>query len=1578
MASGVAPTEDPFGGRAFVSPAKIRILLTPTGPDVSPADFDQWAACVRSFESIRLADLPESVTGRAGPVSGSALHRFGEIHLSFVTSYDPSHSFLAPFALHKQVLGVLGLGSFTESHASGDFDGVPSALRELYPSAIVHRAFIFDSQAGKDLSSPIDHLKDNPVKAHTRDESTDADVQPNAGSGAGSKTSFEMPAVSAGFSQAGNSGLVFFPAVRRDGKDVRFYLKTLLRDFIGTLLDGLWDIVKGLEGKALETPRETLGDGVAPQKQGASTSSVSDDAQPSASPSNAASRASSFFGSLGSNSTPVSAAGPVGGGTQPAGLTIGQSRPEETKSAVSKSSAAASTKGKRASSLAGAGPAGAGRYAKVRADYSLLSGDLWSAIAGYDACMTWLGKDRALAGGQDAVWYASALEGWAVTRCLIFRMSGLEEKGPSLALPGSSTKEKEKKDKTASTDAPFANQEWADIAEAYSLALQIYSKTLAPPRSVLATARSVTSDTPRDYTHPLVHASACIGYSRLLLAIWASSGWNPECFDQLIYGGVPPALVEDARPGPAMYATLSKASGVERHDIAAPASLALSHSVSALKPPDQISILCSLANVYGCIGFLRREAYLLRQLQAAVVSLLARALILHPREPHTVARMLGQITDFGHPELGSLVSQTVTSGLGSGADAVLILALQICETYGINVDIEPLKNIPSHHILSRAAVAGKTTATGEPLLKRTGRASWATQGDLTASRQSQDAISLAQGDDNFGWADLQIALLKDTICVAEMLQDHVGMAFFAAILLRDFHVLLSGEEQQSLIRGLSRCVTTARRHDAHHLEVLYWGPLEPLCSIEIESLQPARVVTEQPVSQLRQPSPSGQPKEDSVAGSNNPFFWNPRRSFGSKVKQTSLVQGEEAAFFVTLQNPFETALDLSSVRLSTSGAAFNSDTVSVSLPPAAFHTLRLTGRPSEPGKVAFQGVFITLAGCQEREFRVLLHDESTLKLTRTLEADADDRRTRLKVQGLDARPAFLAQKRSDAAETGDGKAAHQKHSDTNRLSKRYLQCEVVHAQPLLTVDSPMLQHGHMDLYEGETSILKLRLTNHSDLPVDFATIQITDDLSEAVKTALDEGDLLPEDAYQLEHSLVQQPVARLPPKAGHLRVSAQGSLIVPLKVLGKLDCTRVTVNIDYAHVHGPGRGGLVTETTSLFHTRKATFEFGVTVQPLLELGPLDLHLTRLDKALMPRVGETAPARPAARLADGLKARPERSSRHACVLGIDVQNTQQSPVSVTFVLDGHEQQAPDLGRVTVTRTVAALTTARISLPLDKIDLPAVQTDKPIPSLSSRQFILSRVKLTPSEERLAKQRFWYRNELLRRLRAHWTDERTGRTGTLIGLDETVLLNDEQLDMLRVHPVSITLSFEDESGSRDPASCQMPKAAPQSFASIVGTVHNQSDHALRLLYRLVPLPSAALSPTADSAVASSSVPGTAQPASQGAALMPLAAAGHHSNDAVLSRLLITNGGLSRPVQPWPLGPGQTSEPIPVGVTFLAQGSFGFLACVEEEGEELRRDGSAASSRDGLRSQISRISEDALIVNVTENGTSHSRLLR
>ncbi|PWN28125.1 hypothetical protein BDZ90DRAFT_231881 [Jaminaea rosea] len=1622
--AGIAPTEDPFGGRAFISPAKIRVLLTPSGPNVSPADFERWAAVVRSFESIRLADLPVSTNGRPGPAVGSALHRFGEVHLSFVTSYDPSHSFLAPFAMHRQVLGVLALGSLEEGKGK-DYEKVPGALRELHPNAIVHRAFLFDTKAGKEGDKG--HSRQSSVKdpiESARNSSADHErTASGSGSGEGSgDSSFSSPSTDtmAGFADTANSGLVIFPAVRRDGKDVRFYLRTLLRDFLGTLLDGLWDVVAALEGKSLETPRETLdGSLVTSSSSSAGTSSASSTSSqstslatsPSSSSSSAASRASSFFSSFGSSST--SSSSPVGGGTLPDALSHGSAN-GNSKSAVSQSSAARSSKVKRSSSLVGAGPTGAGRYAKVRADYALLSGDLWGALGGYDTCMSWLGKERALAGGQDAVWYASALEGWAVARCLVFRMSGLEEKGPNLSLPTGGAKERDKSAKAAVPESPFAKLEWADVAEAYSLALDIYSKTLAPPRYLAESARSVNSETPRDYTHPLIHASACIAYSRLLLAVWASSGWNAECFDQLIYGGVPPSLVEDARPGPAMYAALSKASVVQRHEIAAPASLALSHSVSALKPPDQIAILCSLANVFGCIGFLRREAYLLRQLQAAVVSLLARALLLHPREPRTLSMALSQIVGSEHRALGgagTMISQTLTSGLGEGADAVLILALQICETYGVNVDVEPLKGVPPNHILSKAARTGKTTARGEPLLPRRAKDTATASARQYASEADHETGGSTGADEPiFGWLDLQVALLKDTICVAEMLQDHVGMAFFAAILLRDYHEVLSGDEQRSLMRGLARCVTTARWGDARDLEVLYWGPPEPLYTVEGTGPGELGIPVERPGKELREADEAEKAgtsaSTSTIAGLNNPFFWNPTSrsgTAGSSTKNKSkdsllLMQGEEAVFHITLQNPFKTTLELTNVKLSTRGAPFEAHALpQVLLPAQSYTTVRLTGVCSVQGpgseagsdRLTVQGCFLTLSGCTEREFRVHTYDEAAHKVKEASEAAADDRRSRLKVSGLDARPAFVAQRRAlEGHAERTGSTGAKKAGATPQLPQGgFLTCRVVPSQPLLQVDAPSsLTHGRLTVLEGQTIRLRLRLTNLSDLPVDYLRFTLQDDATTSILAALREGDVLPSDAYHLERQLSERPVLSLPQgfKPRGITIPPGRSVVVSLQLRGTLDCTRGSVSVDYAYVNAPGRGGLVTEERRDFWTRSARLDFGVDVRPVLECG--GWRVERMDRrnaeSVLRGVKDGEEQGEVNRYMVDEKKGSDEENDLISLVSLDVRNVHHREVRVSLDVTEDVEEASlattSSGsadsyprKLTISHLIPSDRTVPIFFTLPQLPLSAEElSNKEIPSSSlasmsastaqQRQFVLSRFKLDPAEVEGSRLRFWIGEELRRRLAgSRWSevDDYSGRrriasssSGSIAkqqgdwsnALAEACQDLDEGLcKRLLRREVELSLDVLDPTGSA------LQLVEPEQFVSLRLRVRNatarvsshEGGRSLRLTYRLVPLPGSALSSSSRSN-ASAATPNTPAAGTTG----PLLAAGAHSTDSVLSQVLVTDGALSGAMlgreddvevtlaSSWPLlSPGKEAS-VQTGLLFLGEGLFRFVGVVEE----------------------------------------------
>lgn len=62
-----------------------------------------------------------------------------------------------------------------------------------------------------------------------------------------------------------------------------------------------------------------------------------------------------------------------------------------------------------------------------------------------------------------------------------------------------------------------------------------------------------------------------------------------------------------------------------------------------------------------------------------------------------------------------------------------------------------------------------------------------------------------------------------------------------------------------------------------------------------------------------------------------------------------------------------------------------------------------------------------------------------------------------------------------------------------------------------------------------------------------------------------------------------------------------------------------------------------------------------------------------------------------------------------------------------------------------------------LRVDRVVIPAEQLAKPIPSLSSRQFVVAKVKQSEEDERLARELFWYREELLQRIQATWNEVR-----------------------------------------------------------------------------------------------------------------------------------------------------------------------------------------------------------------------------
>ncbi|PWN52516.1 hypothetical protein IE53DRAFT_378066 [Violaceomyces palustris] len=1560
-----SPTASPIGGRSFTCPAKIRILLAPAG-GVSPKEFEECANHVRNFETIRLEDLPSSQSGRQGPAPKSPMHISGEVHLSFVTSYDQSHSFLAPFNLHRQVLGVLGLALYSPEVDKDSLERAPGALRELHPGALVHRVYAFDHGASRPQTVDLSSMRDIGASITAAGE----------GSSSPELSGTLKPSDSGGFSGRNAGGLVIFPAVRKDAKDVKFYLKTLISELVVSILDGLDSIIAGLEGTPLETPRETL-DGIVPPPSSSVPTAPMSPTQAlgsgvGAAASNAASRASALFSSFSSSASNSKTSAAIGGGSQPdvgMGIStggIGLGKPSAAKKPVKPA--------KKTQSMVGIGPMGAGRYTKIKADYNLLSGDLWAALEAYDSSMNLLGKERAMAGGQDAAWYASALEGWAVTRVLVCRMGGeILEKAPCFNLPTGGVKEKEKEKEAKEKEYTYSKQPWAEIAEAYSLAITIYGKCLAPPSYLLEPAKSMTNETPRDYTHPLIHAGACVAYARFLLAVWASAGWNGECFDQLVYGGVPPSLAEDHKPSKGTYAKFSSLSGIQRHEIACAASSALTHSSTALKPADQITLLSTLTSIFGCIGFQRREAYLLRQLQSVIVSLLAKAIMVKMKQPETASVPLKHETAGDDHVLGTLISQVSFDSAVTGTEAVLVLAMHICETYGIHVEIDPLKNVPSHHILSRAT-EGLCSAYSSPAIGGTN-----TEGTWTDSarppRPLLSALDL-QDEAKFGWAEQQVALLKDAVSVCELLGDNLGMAFFATILLRDFHMALSPSEQWRFFQGIVRVSSSARWQGAQALEVNYWGPAEPVCSLQLIPLPPSRIPHEHPAKDLVSPS-KGKATDAGIAGLNNPFFWNPSKPVSSASgKKVMVARNERIELLATLQNPFAIDLEFEQVKLSTEGSPVKAEAIKVVVPAYSYHTVKVTALPLAAGKVIIRGLHLTLAGCASQEFTLPIYDDASLKIRQAKAAELDDKKTRLKVTGLDARSSLLAQREQAIAQAAaDGESAKALRRKTLEPHDRFLECLVTQEQPLLRAECPTLVHGSMVLLEGESVSIPIKLINTSSLPIDFVKLTFSDDLSESTKAALAEGDLLPSDAHELEWDLLHRPVFSFSREPRSIRIAAGGSTTLCVTLTGKLECTNGRIQIDYGHLDAPGRGGLATEEAKPFYTRQIMLAINLTVYPVVECSPLTVRPLRAPEAARLTAESLAPSHSpvssAKQGSDGERSRLLESNTVAeedtfCLISLDVRNVHPHNVLVYFELN-----TGGVRPLGLKREIPSGSTSRISLPFPRRDLPEEKASAPIPSLSSRQFIVSRVKLSEREEMQSRMRFWYRDELLSKFRATWMDCRTGKRGVLSLRDQ--VLQDGDVSFIKKEEVTLELGLRNpgELELKEETTCEgsegdltnlaeKPPPSPrdltatavvEEFVEIIATIKNRSNRPMKLLYRLVPLPC--------HADLRSYLANLGQPRSNPPPPSPL------TNDPTASQVILSDGTFSSQLEPRILGPGQVTKVVKT-LCFLATGRFEFVGCLEEAPTGLSA-GIDVGPGKHLRDRLKFVGSEPLVVSVS-----------
>ncbi|KAJ7449836.1 TRAPP II complex [Mycena latifolia] len=1206
----------------FASLAQVRILLVPVGT-IPQATFDKYAAELRTFDAIRLGDIPADNKDERARFMPNPLST-GYLHLSFPTHPPPfSHLPLSLLRPSNFPLAVIGLAACSKT------DSLPTvlsqfnaALLDIFPAGgmypLAKNCFVFEEGEGNTNLNLGDNLP----------------------------------------------SLVVIPSMMGNKK---LYIGTLLADLCSHVLGEFGTLVQGLESPA---GNEHLNSALMPMLPPPDLAQPLDngrkrDSLPPIPSHNSQPEIKTAFNLSSAPNLKRNSSGSV---FRQSTLNVPPAK-------------------KRLSSIGVA--SSHGRLFKVLGDFFLLAGRTEDAAVWYNEALLLFRSS------SDAVWQAATLEGMATVSIIDAWSAG----------------------QGLNTSTSAAREPWSDVLEKLSQAITLYH-------------RSPAVDGEHNYSLlAYLYSCAVLRQAALLFSVWSAKGWGPLAFSTMLQPGptpyLPPTLAHEGLTSWASLERLSTLSGVSRSLISTVLAQVHGPWLLHLGARERISILENTASLYACLGYRRKEAYILREVLGCILDL-----IVCGREEDGFSRLssVPLPAGLGIQGLNSGSSQRGNVGVRfseniDGNESVLKLLKYVCKVLGINLDAVRLLENPDGNSANDRGVAEDDVATEfmEP----------------------------------YGWPELQVGVVREAVAVAEALPDYLAVAQFALSSLKTLQAVLAPGDQYHLYTTSTRALMTAhRRGDSKSVE--YWSG-KPIVSINLAScvLPLVRLPIEKPLSALQQRSSEIAPI---LTGGTDPFLYNPRRALGQG--KSLVVQNELLEFVVVLRNPYVFDLEIQSLSLSTSGVVFDSKPVRVVLPATAFHVVTLSGKASETGPLVVRGCFVQAPGGTKREFTLPLstgeEEERISRKRAALECEVG----RSKYSGLDCFPWEKAGKR----------ASTQLTAPTTKTPLRFLEYDVVPEQPLLRIRRTSVTHGAVMMYNGEMSTIRITLENVSPLPIDFLRFVFDDSTIAPAQQALANGDLSVFDTYETEYDLLHRPVFSwnkeetkdIPP--GH-------KLTVNVNCFGKVGCTNGTIHVSYSYVHRPVAN--LDPTPQVFHTRQLSYPVMVTVYHMLECHGMDI---------LP-----FPSYPLELDQEKAETDDQYVGNEAgwCLFSVEVRNTYGLPFEVSFE---RIQQGRPRGKTTT--IVSPGSTSRMVIPIKKFILSEDHISQPIPTLSDRQFVVTKSKLSKTQERAQRELFWYREELFKTLRGRWREAGGTRSGDLSLRQQRMTL--PMLETLRTETASIHMSL------------------------------------------------------------------------------------------------------------------------------------------------------------------------------------------
>ena len=255
---------------------------------------------------------------------------------------------------------------------------------------------------------------------------------------------------------------------------------------------------------------------------------------------------------------------------------------------------------------------------------------------------------------------------------------------------------------------------------------------------------------------------------------------------------------------------MSVVTGISRGQIAGVLAQAHGPFLLHLESHDRIRLLQYMATTYSCLGFRRKEVYVLRELLSIVMDLLvcSRDEVTKDAQSMLTAPVFG--LGIGEPGVAVREHERV-----DGNESILRLIKYVCEMYG--VDLESVKLVGPD-----------------------------SQNELEAGIDEE----VERHKLRYGWDELQLGVVREAVAIAEALPgkffflpyqsecysdisliEYSTVAQFDLSALRALDTILGPSEQSYLYSNSAKALVTARRRgDDRRVE--YWSG-NPVVSVEI-------------------------------------------------------------------------------------------------------------------------------------------------------------------------------------------------------------------------------------------------------------------------------------------------------------------------------------------------------------------------------------------------------------------------------------------------------------------------------------------------------------------------------------------------------------------------------------------------------------------------------------------------------------------------------------------------------------------------------------------------------------------------